>query len=444
MVPPSDFTRAMSKADYVGHTVAFGAALAEPPDLGFAKTAQKVLAATRPAWPGLQGDLSLDLISGPRPKFEPPIAKSLFDSLQEVKPSGLAAIGDHHSAAGHLKPGAKAAGNALHAHITGDLGVASRAFGVLGAAQGNLDAVTKATDFIGHVDPPGCADPNRFDGVLAAAGLTEARQAGILGPKAEPSRSPWLHARAGNSGAAATAGRHLRLSGKATEQTFGALGLGAGSLQALKGLRAVGAIADPAGLRFGITGVAGGLDSFAGAGMLAELREGRALYGLIDDLGVGIAKSLKASGAAVGLAGSPAFDWLGRTGIADSRLDLAEGRWPLGATGLAEALTASPLVAAGLGGGALGAIENSLEAIELAAQALAAEAAEPVFEIGRWFAGLSPVMRATLALALVEAAVALLREAEAGRLVHLPLLLDSSLDLVLRLLAVLLAVRGGD
>jgi hypothetical protein len=51
-------------------------------------------------------------------------------------------------------------------------------------------------------------------------------------------------------------------------------------------------------------------------------------------------------------------------------------------------------------------------------------------------------MRAVIAFALVEAAFAMLREAEAARLVHLPLLVDSSADLLMHILAVALALKG--
>jgi hypothetical protein len=452
MAKPTDFLGAMAKIDEVNRKVSRAVGIgvgadAGRADFGFAATAQKVLADTRPAWALRQDASAAALFSRPPvPKFHSPLPTPMIDSLR----------GPDLGAA--FFAGAKAA----HINLTADIGVASRSLGVVGGSSAKLGDAGKVTGILGSVDPAGQA-AGGIARVLAAAGLGQTERADLLGSKAALGGAPW--ASAGTHSPDRTSAYkavNFGIFPEGTGKALGALGLGAGPVSALKALRAVGVLGDPAGPGFdatrvfGALGIAGSLPpiltdartrslgarvSPGAAGILADLRGGGAIPDLLAGLGIGVARPPRTAIAATELLAAT----FSSKGIAAAPLGARPGpftgRWSPPGT-LAEAIRTGTLLAAALGAEAADLLEDGTQEAELAAASLAAQAAEPFLELGRWFAGLSPAMRFVIAFALVEAAFAMLREAEAARLVHLPLLIDPSIDLMLRVFAIFLAVKG--
>jgi hypothetical protein len=459
MANPTDFLGAMAKVDEVnrkvGRAVGFGAAGAGRADFGFAATAQKVLADTRPAWVVAQDRSAAALFPKPMPRFHSPLATSMIDSLRGPD------LGAAFFAGGRPGAGTKAA----QIDFTGDIAVASRGLGVIAGGSAKLGGAGKALGFLGSGDPTAAQAAARIGGVLAAAGLGETARPDLLGSKAAAGGAPWASARVQSPDReSAYKAINFGIFPEGTGKSLGALGLGVGSVSALKGLRATGALADPAGRGFdahrvfGALGVAGSLApsltdahsraialgaSPGAAGIFADLRRGGAVPDLLAGLGIGEARSPRTAIAATELlAATFSLKPIAGAAAVGARPGPFPGRWSPAAGAFAEATRAATLYGAILGAEAVDLVEDRTQEAELAAGSLAAQAAEPLVELGRRFAGLSPATRAMIAFALVEAAFAMLREAEAARLLHLPLLVDPSVDLLMRILAVLLACKG--
>lgn len=302
MANPTDFLGAIAKIDEVdrkvSRAVGVGAA-AGSADFGFAATAQKVLAETRPAGAAHPDRPAAALFSGPVAKFNSPLSTSIIDSLRgpDLKTAFFAG--------GRPRAAAKVA----HIGLAADIDAPSPTMGVLARSPEKLGGAGGATGFLGSFDP-GCAKAAaRIGGALAAAGLGETGRAEALGSKAAATGAPWAAAGV-HSPDRASAYRPFEsgLFAEGTGKALGALGLGAGPLSALKGLRAAGVLAGTAetgldvGRVFGALGVAGELPrsltdahsptlafgvSPGAAGILGDLRGGGAVSDLLAGLGIG-------------------------------------------------------------------------------------------------------------------------------------------------------------